>query len=28
MEWTYNSNEFYTTEPKTHVVVEYFADWE
>ncbi|MFO7880073.1 MAG: transglutaminase domain-containing protein [Bacteroidota bacterium] len=28
MEWTYNSNEFHTTEPKTHVVVEYFADWE
>jgi transglutaminase-like putative cysteine protease len=28
MEWTYNTNEFYTTEPKTHVVVEHFADWE
>ncbi|MCK4663970.1 MAG: hypothetical protein KAT68_13970 [Bacteroidales bacterium] len=28
MEWTYNSNEFYTTEPKTNVVVEYFNDWE
>lgn len=28
MEWTYNSNEFYMTEPRSHVVVEYFADWE
>lgn len=28
MEWTYNSNEFYTTEPKTNVVIEYFGDWE
>ncbi|MGC9331440.1 MAG: transglutaminase domain-containing protein [Bacteroidales bacterium] len=27
MEWTYNTNEFYTTEPQTHVVVEHFADW-
>lgn len=27
MGWTYNSNEFYTTEPKTYVVHEYFADW-
>lgn len=28
LEWTYNTNEFYTTDPKTFVVVEYFADWE
>ncbi|HOW25726.1 MAG TPA: transglutaminase domain-containing protein [Bacteroidales bacterium] len=28
MEWTYNSNEFRTTEPKTHVVSEHFGDWE
>jgi len=28
MEWTYNSNVFYTTEPKTHVNFEHFADWE
>jgi len=28
MEWTYNSNEFYTTEPQTNVVIEYFGDWE
>jgi len=27
MNWTYNSNEFYTTSPKTYVVPEYFADW-
>lgn len=27
MEWTYNSNEFYTTEPKTFIVTEHFADW-
>jgi transglutaminase-like putative cysteine protease/sugar lactone lactonase YvrE len=27
MEWTYNSNEFYTTEPKTFVVSDHFADW-
>lgn len=28
MEWTYNSNRFYTTEPKTLVNMEHFADWE
>lgn len=28
MGWTYNSNEFRTTEPKTHVVTEHFGDWE
>ena len=28
MGWTYNSNAFWTTEPKTNVVIEYFADWE
>ena len=28
MEWTYNSNRFYTTEPKTYVNLEHFADWE
>jgi len=28
MAWTYNSNAFWKTEPKTHVVIEYFADWE
>lgn len=28
MGWTYNSNESMVTEPKTHVVVDYFADWE
>ena len=27
MGWTYNSNDFYTTDPKTNVVIEYFADW-
>jgi transglutaminase-like putative cysteine protease len=27
MEWTYNSNEFYTTEPKAFVVSDHFADW-
>lgn len=27
MSWTYNSNYFYTSEPKTHFIVEYFADW-
>ncbi|HIE15801.1 MAG TPA: transglutaminase [Bacteroidales bacterium] len=27
MEWTYNSNENYTSEPKTYIVHEYFADW-
>lgn len=28
MGWTYNSNYKFTSEPKTHVVVEYFGDWE
>lgn len=28
MEWTYNSNRFYSTEPKTYVNFEHFADWE
>lgn len=28
MTWTYNSNEFYTTEPKTNVVIDHFAEWE
>jgi sugar lactone lactonase YvrE len=28
MEWTYNSNDFYTTEPKTYVVSDRFAEWE
>jgi len=28
MAWTYNSNAFWTTEPKTNVVIENFADWE
>lgn len=27
MEWTYNSNEFFTTDPKTFIVTENFADW-
>ncbi len=27
MGWTYNSNYRYTSEPKTHLVVEYFGDW-
>ncbi len=27
MGWTYNSNDFYTTEPKTFVVSDHFADW-
>ncbi len=27
MEWTYNSNESWTTEPKTHVVADNYADW-
>jgi len=26
--WTYNSNEFYTTEPQTKVVIETIAEWE
>ncbi len=28
MGWTYNSNEFWTTEPQTNVVSEYFSEWE
>lgn len=28
MGWTYNSNEFWTTEPKTYVVSDHFAEWE
>ena len=28
MEWTYNSNESWVTEPKTFVVIDNFADWE
>jgi len=27
MEWTYNSNENYTTEPKTNLNITHFADW-
>ncbi len=27
MEWTYNSNAFWTTEPKTYVNWEHFGDW-
>ena len=27
MAWTYNSNEFFVTEPKTFVVIDNFADW-
>ena len=28
MEWTYNSNQFWTTEPKANVVFDHFAEWE
>ncbi|MCF7886201.1 MAG: transglutaminase [Candidatus Marinimicrobia bacterium] len=28
MQWTYNSNQFYTTEPKTKVYSEHIAEWE
>lgn len=28
MEWTYNSNAFWTTDPKTYVNFNHFADWE
>jgi glutamine cyclotransferase len=28
MEWTYNSNDFWTSEPKTFVVSDRFAEWE
>ena len=27
MEWTYNSNDSWVTEPKTYVVSDHFADW-
>jgi hypothetical protein len=27
MGWTYNSNDYYTTEPKTFVVSDHFGDW-
>ena len=28
LEWTYNSNESYTTEPKTNLDINHYADWE
>ena len=28
MEWTYNSNESYTTEPKTNINITHYADWD
>jgi transglutaminase-like putative cysteine protease len=28
MEWTYNSNDSWVTEPKTYVVSDHFADWQ
>ncbi len=28
MEWTYNSNESYTTEPKTNLNITHYADWD
>jgi len=28
MEWTYNSNDSWVTDPKTYVVSDHFADWE
>ncbi len=28
MEWTYNSNQFYTSEAKCNVVFDYFSDWQ
>jgi transglutaminase-like putative cysteine protease len=28
MGWTYNSNEFWTTDPQTNIVYENFAEWE
>ncbi len=28
MEWTYNSNQFWTTDPKTFVNFQHFGDWE
>jgi hypothetical protein len=28
MEWNYNSNSTYVTEPKTNLNIIHFADWE
>ncbi len=28
MGWSYNSNEYFTTDPKTNVDMDYFAEWE
>lgn len=28
LEWTYNSNESYTTEPKTNIDITHYADWD
>ncbi|MDY0286241.1 MAG: transglutaminase domain-containing protein [Bacteroidales bacterium] len=28
MEWTYNSNEFYTADPKAYIVTDTFGDWD
>ena len=28
MEWTYNSNENYVTEPKTNINITHYADWD
>jgi sugar lactone lactonase YvrE len=28
LEWTYNSNENYTTEPKTNINITHYADWD
>lgn len=28
MGWTYNCNEFFTTDPQTNIVYDYFAEWE
>jgi len=27
MGWNYNSNEYYSTEPKTNVAIDYFGEW-
>ncbi len=27
MDWNYNSNEYYSTQPKTNVAVDYFGEW-
>ncbi len=27
MGWNYNSNEYYTTDPKTNVAIDYFGEW-